>query len=196
MKKLQKGFTLIELMIVIAIIGILAAFAIPAYNDYITRSQVSEAVELLGGIKTPVAEFGSDQNAWPALIQADGTNAATANANQIPVSLEGKYSHITTTAGSAAAGGGNAGGGNAGGGNAGGGNAGGGAGPGTYPVGVWVATMTAGRASGQTVAIGTPNGGATWFCGSVATINGVNAPGDVKTKTTVANKWLPTSCKL
>lgn len=167
MKKLQKGFTLIELMIVIAIIGILAAFAIPAYNDYITRTQVSEAVELLGGIKTPVAEFGSDQNAWPELIQADGTNTATANANQIPVSLQGKYSRITTTN-----------------------NA------GTYPEGVWVATMSAGRASGQTVAIGTPNGGATWFCGSVATINGVNAPAAVGTGTTVPNKWLPTSCKL
>ena len=169
MKKLQKGFTLIELMIVIAIIGILAAFAIPAYNDYITRTQVSEAVEMLGGIKTPVAEFGSDQNAWPDLIQADGTNTATANANQIPVSLEGKYSHITTTTGANA---------------------------GTYPVGVWVATMTAGRANTQTVAIGTPNGGATWFCGSVATINGVNAPAGVKTSTDVPNKWLPTSCKL
>jgi hypothetical protein len=56
--------------------------------------------------------------------------------------------------------------------------------------------MTAGRATGKKVAIGTPNGGATWFCGSVATINGVNAPAGVKTSTDVPNKWLPTSCKL
>jgi type IV pilus assembly protein PilA len=65
MKHLQKGFTLIELMIVVAIIGILAAVAIPAYQDYIARAQVSEAVNLLGGGKTPLAEFYSDKGQWP-----------------------------------------------------------------------------------------------------------------------------------
>ncbi|HEX7027256.1 MAG TPA: pilin [Gammaproteobacteria bacterium] len=65
MKKVQKGFTLIELMIVVAIIGILAAVAIPAYQDYIARAQVSEAVTLLGGAKTPMAEFYADNGAFP-----------------------------------------------------------------------------------------------------------------------------------
>jgi|SRR5688572_7704112 len=65
MKHLQKGFTLIELMIVVAIIGILAAVAIPAYQDYIARSQVSEAVNLLGSGKTPFAEYYADKGIWP-----------------------------------------------------------------------------------------------------------------------------------
>ncbi|MGH8751750.1 MAG: pilin [Burkholderiales bacterium] len=65
MKQLQKGFTLIELMIVVAIIGILAAVAIPAYQDYTARAQVSEAVELLSGGKTPYAEWFSDKGVWP-----------------------------------------------------------------------------------------------------------------------------------
>ena len=57
MKKMQKGFTLIELMIVVAIIAILAAIAIPAYQDYLIRSQVSEGAALTDGAKTAMAEY-------------------------------------------------------------------------------------------------------------------------------------------
>ena len=73
MKKVQQGFTLIELMIVVAIIGILAAIAIPAYNDYTGRAQVSEAVELLGGLKTPLAEFYHENGAFPTSLGSLGT---------------------------------------------------------------------------------------------------------------------------
>ncbi|MBU3057265.1 pilin [Pseudomonas indica] len=91
--KAQKGFTLIELMIVVAIIGILAAVAIPAYQDYITRGQVSEAVSLAGGLKAPLSEYGADKNAWPTLVGP----TATASAGQLNATLIGKYSSVNSS---------------------------------------------------------------------------------------------------
>ena len=71
MKKIQQGFTLIELMIVVAIIGILAAVAIPAYQDYIAKAQAAEAFSLLDGLKTPVAEAIS-QSAGAGCVSPTG----------------------------------------------------------------------------------------------------------------------------
>ena len=83
MKK-QQGFTLIELMIVVAIIGILAAIAIPAYQDYTIRAQVSEGLNLSGGAKAAVSEFRMDRGAWPS----DNTGAGLATT---PTDINGKY---------------------------------------------------------------------------------------------------------
>lgn len=74
MKKVQQGFTLIELMIVVAIIGILAAVAIPAYQDYISRAQVAEAIELMAGLKTPLAEWFQGKGSWPVTMNSIGGN--------------------------------------------------------------------------------------------------------------------------
>lgn len=78
MKKLQQGFTLLELMIVVAIVGILAAIAIPAYKDYIARSKVSECAATIGACKTSVTEYYNTKNSFPANASTAGcsTNAS------------------------------------------------------------------------------------------------------------------------
>ena len=76
MKKVQQGFTLIELMIVVAIIGILAAIAIPAYQDYTIRAQVSEGINLASGAKAAIAEYFMDTGAMPSSNTAAGLEAS------------------------------------------------------------------------------------------------------------------------
>ena len=78
MKTIQKGFTLIELMIVVAIIGILAAIAIPAYQDYTIRSQVTEGLNLAGAVKAAVAETYARPGVWPGGQQGSWASLTTA----------------------------------------------------------------------------------------------------------------------
>ena len=82
MKK-QQGFTLIELMIVVAIIGILAAIAIPAYQDYTIRAQVSEGLNLAAGAKAAVTEYYQDQGTFPTTNTLAGIETAG--------NIQGKY---------------------------------------------------------------------------------------------------------
>ncbi|ENW4229393.1 prepilin-type N-terminal cleavage/methylation domain-containing protein, partial [Neisseria gonorrhoeae] len=90
MNTLQKGFTLIELMIVIAIVGILAAVALPAYQDYTARAQVSEAILLAEGQKSAVTEYYLNHGIWPA----NNGNAGVAS----PADIKGKYVESVTVA--------------------------------------------------------------------------------------------------
>jgi type IV pilus assembly protein PilA len=90
LKQVQKGFTLIELMIVVAIIGILAAIAIPAYQDYTIRAQVTEGLNLAGAVKASVAEQYANSGTWPVSL-------ATLGITTVPL---GKYvSGITVSNG-------------------------------------------------------------------------------------------------
>jgi type IV pilus assembly protein PilA len=88
-KQVQKGFTLIELMIVVAIIGILAAIAIPAYQDYTIRSQVTEGLNLASDLKAGVGEWYAQIGEWPDSLNDLGiSGGATAKAGKYVQQIE------------------------------------------------------------------------------------------------------------
>ncbi|HGH7048046.1 TPA: pilin [Neisseria meningitidis] len=95
MNTLQKGFTLIELMIVIAIVGILAAVALPAYQDYTARAQVSEAILLAEGQKSAVTEYYLNHGIWPANNNSAGVATSTDIKGKYVKSVEVKNGVVT-----------------------------------------------------------------------------------------------------
>ena len=173
MNKAQKGFTLIELMIVIAIIGILAAIAIPQYQDYVTRSKITEGLNLAESAKTAVAETVQSDGHWGATGNAGGVSD---NSYGLPsdVSISGKYVTSVGVTGGAAAG---------------------------APTIVTI-TYTAANVGGQmtggsnvlTLSGYTTSGSVVWVCGNgTVTINGKAYAGTGATS--VVPKYLPANCR-
>src|SRR5580704_12623213 len=89
MQVLQKGFTLIELMIVVAIIGILAAIAIPAYQDYTVRAQVTEGMNLAALVETGVADYFASVGSFPSTLSSVGILSSPSGKYVSSVALSG-----------------------------------------------------------------------------------------------------------
>ena len=168
-RSLQKGFTLIELMIVVAIIGILAAVALPAYQDYTIRAQASEGIALTSGLKTSVGDFYATKGTWPVdnpeaicgITPAPATctgSAATDNKGNYVSEIGVLAGGIQVTFGNKA-------------------NA-------------KIATKTLAIVPGVDAA-----GNISWICGTAATPTGVTKATSTAA-TTVDQRYLPTSCKI
>ena len=98
MKKYRKGFTLIELMTVVAIIGILVSVGLPAYLDYLARAQISEAVTLLSSAKTPLSDYVYDKGAAPDAATFDDLVPVRAGKYVENIVLTGTISNLLITA--------------------------------------------------------------------------------------------------
>ena len=177
MKRLaQKGFTLIELMIVVAIIGILAAIAIPAYQDYTIRAQLTEGLNLAGAVKAEISEFYAQNGAWP-LNLGPGVNTLGHTATQIP---SGKYvSSIAVTTGLITINFSNAGG---------------------FQANANLNGLSLGLQPRLSGAAANGNNDVVWICGNKAAPTGqvhdpAVAAAAATTVTTVSNKYLPANCR-
>ena len=174
MKK-QQGFTLIELMIVVAIIGILAAVAIPSYNDYTARSQVTEAMNLASGLKVCISEGISDKGTAPTLETCGQTAAANATVTNAANGI-GKYvdtlTCLTCDAATVIQ-----------------------AGTPVVVTSTFKAVGVSTQLQNLTFSIGSADG-ANWTCGSVGPdgTDGDNSNGNIAA-TNVADKLLPGACR-
>jgi type IV pilus assembly protein PilA len=166
MTRLQKGFTLIELMIVIAIIGILAAIAIPAYQNYVIRSQVTEGLSLADTWKTSVGEFFASYGSFPTGYSVPGTSTTIAMATI----SSGKYvSQITVVAGGQI--------------------------QITYAGAAANAKLATSGANKLTLQPGLSNNNdVVWFCGTATTGSAGLSVAPVATATTIPSQYLPSSC--
>jgi type IV pilus assembly protein PilA len=164
LKKVQKGFTLIELMIVVAIIGILAAIAIPAYQNYTIRSQVTEGLNLADGWKTAVSEYYAQYGTMPSCFSTAAAGAA--NCVAVTGATTGKYvSGIAVNAGGVI--------------------------EVTYgnQANNAIKTFKLALAPGLSA-----NNDVVWFCGTASTVaTGVTPPTGTNTTNVIA-AYLPTSC--
>ncbi len=166
MQMAQKGFTLIELMIVVAIIGILAAVALPAYQDYTVRAKVTEGISLAAAAKTAVSENAANGAAF-----ASGWNPPAATKNVASVAIDATNGFITITYDSSIDSGKNL---------------------VIFPVDGSTATGTAltGTTSSSTVPT---NGSITWICMSTGTTT-ANTVAKAK-KGTISDKYVPAVCR-
>jgi type IV pilus assembly protein PilA len=168
MKTVQKGFTLIELMIVIAIIGILAAIAIPAYQNYTIRAQVTEGLSLADGWKTAISEYYAQYGTFPTCVSTAATGAAGCVAEA--GATTGKYvSGVTVVTGGIQI---------------------------TYSNTAPYQANKAitGNTLGLTPYL-SANNDIIWICGSAATVSTATIPtGVTKVATSVPAQYLPTSC--
>ena len=166
MKAVQKGFTLIELMIVVAIIGILAAIAIPAYQDYTIRAQVTEGLNLADAVKVAVADYYTQNGAFPAA----GVTTAAPTGLGFTTPSTGKYSTVDIIANGVI--------------------------QATYAGAIVNAKLAnaANNVLGISPYVSS-NGDLVWQCGLAAAPTVNIATAGAATGTTVLAKWLPASCK-